>query len=103
MLEIRDLRAGYGQVQVLHGVDLDLGEGEIVALLGSNGAGKSTLNNNVSGIFRPFGGSIRLGGEDGRSAAASGSAARTLPRRRRSTWSTSASSRCPRDGASFPT
>ncbi len=64
MLEIRDLRAGYGQVQVLHGVDLDVAEGEIVALLGSNGAGKSTLNNNVSGIFRPFGGSIRLGGED---------------------------------------
>ncbi len=64
MLEIRNLRAGYGQVQVLHGVDLDVGEGEIVALLGSNGAGKSTLNNNVSGIFRPFGGSIRLGGED---------------------------------------
>jgi len=64
MLEIRDLRAGYGQVQVLHGVNLDVGEGEIVALLGSNGAGKSTLNNNVSGIFRPFGGSIRLGGED---------------------------------------
>jgi len=64
MLEIRNLRAGYGQVQVLHGVDLDVGEGEIVALLGSNGAGKSTLNNNVSGIFRPFGGTIRLGGED---------------------------------------
>ncbi len=64
MLEIRDLRAGYGQVQVLHGIDLDVAEGEIVALLGSNGAGKSTLNNNVSGIFRPFGGSIRLGGED---------------------------------------
>ena len=69
MLEIRDLRAGYGQVQVLHGVDLDVGEGEIVALLGSNGAGKSTLNNNVSGIFRPFGGSIRLGGEDVTAAA----------------------------------
>ncbi len=64
MLEVRDLRAGYGQVQVLHGVDLDVAEGEIVALLGSNGAGKSTLNNNVSGIFRPFGGSIRLSGED---------------------------------------
>ncbi len=69
MLEIRNLRAGYGQVQVLHGVDLDVGEGEIVALLGSNGAGKSTLNNNVSGIFRPFGGSIRLGGEDVTAAA----------------------------------
>ncbi len=69
MLEIRNLRAGYGQVQVLHGVDLDVGEGEIVALLGSNGAGKSTLNNNVSGIFRPFGGSIRLSGEDVTAAA----------------------------------
>ncbi len=69
MLEIRDLRAGYGQVQVLHGVDLDVGEGEIVALLGSNGAGKSTLNNNVSGIFRPFGGRVRLGGEDVTAAA----------------------------------
>jgi branched-chain amino acid transport system ATP-binding protein len=69
MLEIRDLRAGYGQVQVLHGVDLDVGEGEIVALLGSNGAGKSTLNNNVSGIFRPFGGRIRLDGEDVTAAA----------------------------------
>jgi len=69
MLEIRDLRAGYGQVQVLHGVDLDVGEGEIVALLGSNGAGKSTLNNNVSGIFRPFGGHIRLDGEDVTAAA----------------------------------
>ncbi|MHA1153282.1 MAG: ABC transporter ATP-binding protein [Alphaproteobacteria bacterium] len=69
MLEIRDLRAGYGQVQVLHGVDLDVAEGEIVALLGSNGAGKSTLNNNVSGIFRPFGGHIRFGGEDVTAAA----------------------------------
>ncbi len=69
MLEIRALRAGYGQVQVLHGIDLDVGEGEIVALLGSNGAGKSTLNNNVSGIFRPFGGSIRVDGEDVTAAA----------------------------------
>ena len=69
MLEIRDLRAGYGQVQVLHGVDLDVAQGEIVALLGSNGAGKSTLNNNVSGIFRPFGGRIRFAGEDVTAAA----------------------------------
>jgi branched-chain amino acid transport system ATP-binding protein len=64
MLEIRGLRAGYGPVQVLHGVDLDVGANEIVALLGSNGAGKSTLNNNVSGIYRPFGGVIRFDGND---------------------------------------
>ena len=64
MLEVRDMVAGYGQVEVLHGVSLDVGLGEIVALLGSNGAGKSTLNNNISGIYRPFGGSIVFEGRD---------------------------------------
>ncbi|HIB15425.1 MAG TPA: ATP-binding cassette domain-containing protein, partial [Candidatus Lambdaproteobacteria bacterium] len=48
MLEIRNLHAGYGKMQVLHGIDIEIGTGEIVALLGSNGAGKSTLNNNIS-------------------------------------------------------
>jgi branched-chain amino acid transport system ATP-binding protein len=62
MLEVRALRAGYGAVEVLRGVDLDVGDGEIVALLGSNGAGKSTLNNNVSGLYRPFGGTISFAG-----------------------------------------
>jgi len=62
MLEVKDLRAGYGHAKVLHGVSLKVGEGELVALLGSNGAGKSTLNNNISGIFKPFGGSIRFDG-----------------------------------------
>ncbi|SLN71461.1 ABC transporter ATP-binding protein [Oceanibacterium hippocampi] len=64
MLEVRDLRAGYGAVEVLHGVDLDVGDDEIVAILGSNGAGKSTLNNTISGLFPPFGGAIRFDGED---------------------------------------
>ncbi len=64
MLEVRGLRAGYGEVEVLHGVDIDVAEGEIVAVLGSNGVGKSTLNNNLSGLYRPFGGSIRFAGED---------------------------------------
>ena len=64
MLEIAGLRAGYGPIEVLRGVDLTVGAGEIVALLGSNGAGKSTLNNNVSGLYRPFGGSIRFEGEE---------------------------------------
>ena len=62
MLEVKDLKAGYGQAKVLHGVSLKIGEGELVALLGSNGAGKSTLNNNISGLYKPFGGSIRFDG-----------------------------------------
>jgi branched-chain amino acid transport system ATP-binding protein len=64
MLEIRSLRAGYGSVEILRGIDLDVGAGEIVAVLGANGVGKSTLNNNISGLFRPFGGSIHFKGED---------------------------------------
>ncbi len=64
ILQVRDLRAGYGPVEILRGVDLDVRAGEIVALLGSNGAGKSTLNNALSGIFRPFGGSIRFMGAE---------------------------------------
>jgi len=64
MLELRDLRAGYGQMKVLHGVSLRVGAGEIVALLGSNGAGKTTLNNNISGLFRPSGGAILFEGCD---------------------------------------
>ena len=64
MLEITGLRAGYGAIEILRGVDLTVGAGEIVALLGSNGAGKSTLNNNVCGLYKPFGGSVRFDGKD---------------------------------------
>lgn len=51
MLEVRALQAGYDGVPVLQGVDLDVGAGEIVALLGANGAGKTTLNKAVSGLL----------------------------------------------------
>ena len=64
MLEIRDLHAGYGQIEVLRGINLEVGAGEIVAVLGSNGVGKSTLNNNISALYKPFSGSIRFQGED---------------------------------------
>lgn len=64
MLEIKQLRAGYGQMKVLHGIDLEIAAGEIVALLGSNGAGKSTLNNNISGVYSPSGGQILFEGQD---------------------------------------
>jgi branched-chain amino acid transport system ATP-binding protein len=59
-LVVEGLRAGYGAVSVLHGVDLTVGEGELVAVLGMNGNGKSTLLNAVMGLVRPTAGSIRL-------------------------------------------
>jgi branched-chain amino acid transport system ATP-binding protein len=64
VLEVKSLRAGYGAIEVLRGVDLAVGAGEIVALLGSNGAGKSTLNNNVCGLYRPLAGTIRFDGKE---------------------------------------
>ena len=64
MLEIRQLHAGYGSVEILRGIDLDVAQGEIVAVLGSNGVGKSTLNNNISALYKPFSGSIRFEGEE---------------------------------------
>src|SRR5690606_15028583 len=62
LLEVRGLRAGYGQVEVLRGVDLDVNAGEIVVLLGSNGAGKSTLNNTVSGLCKAWAGTVSFDG-----------------------------------------
>jgi branched-chain amino acid transport system ATP-binding protein len=64
MLEVRNLSAGYGAIQILRGVSLEVSRGEIVALLGSNGAGKSTLNNVLSRIIPQFAGSLRFDGED---------------------------------------
>jgi branched-chain amino acid transport system ATP-binding protein len=64
MLEIRGLRGGYGQVEVLRGVDLTVRSGETVALLGSNGAGKSTLNNVVCGIYPAWDGTVQFDGQD---------------------------------------
>ena len=64
MLDIRGLRGGYGAVEVLRGIDLEIRAGEIVAVLGSNGAGKSTFNNTVCGLLPPFAGSIAFDGRD---------------------------------------
>jgi branched-chain amino acid transport system ATP-binding protein len=63
MLEIAGLDAGYGRVQVLWDVDLEVGEGELVALVGSNGAGKTTLLRAVSGMISSTGGDVRLDGD----------------------------------------
>src|SRR3977135_2561923 len=60
LLAISGLRAGYGSTEILRGVDLTVGEGEIVAVLGSNGTGKSTLNRTISGVMRATQGTIRF-------------------------------------------
>jgi len=62
---VRDVEAGYGAVRVLHGVSMEVNEGETVALLGTNGNGKSTLLKCIMGIVRPDAGEIVLE-EDGR-------------------------------------
>jgi ABC-type branched-subunit amino acid transport system ATPase component/MFS family permease len=64
LLLVRKLDAGYGDRQVLFGVDIDVREGEIVALLGTNGAGKSTLLKSISGIVEADRGAIILDGRD---------------------------------------
>ena len=60
VLAVSGLHAGYGATEILRGVDLTVGHGEIVAVLGSNGAGKSTLNRTISGVMRPWRGTIRF-------------------------------------------
>ncbi|HXI37754.1 MAG TPA: ABC transporter ATP-binding protein [Burkholderiales bacterium] len=64
MLEIAELRGGYGRIEVLRGISLKIDSGEIVALLGSNGAGKSTLNNTICGLFPAFSGRVSFEGRD---------------------------------------
>jgi branched-chain amino acid transport system ATP-binding protein len=64
LLTIEGLRAGYGAVEVLRGVDLHIAPGELVALLGSNGAGKTTLNSVVSGLVPTWSGRVMFDGQD---------------------------------------
>ncbi len=60
---VKNLSAGYGFVNVLRDVSLEINSGEIVAVLGSNGVGKTTLNNALSGLIRPTSGEIRFDDE----------------------------------------
>jgi branched-chain amino acid transport system ATP-binding protein len=64
LLQIEELRGGYGAVEVLRGISMNIGAGEIVAVLGSNGAGKSTLNNTMCGLYPAFSGRVRFDGRD---------------------------------------
>jgi branched-chain amino acid transport system ATP-binding protein len=58
MLNVRNLRAGYGKVEVLHGIGFEVNQSECVALVGANGAGKTTTLKCICGLIRPFGGEI---------------------------------------------
>jgi branched-chain amino acid transport system ATP-binding protein len=63
MLKIEKLAVAYGAIDALHGISLEVGPGEVVALLGANGAGKTTLLRTISGLHRPKSGAIRFEGE----------------------------------------
>ncbi len=56
MLELRDLRVSYGRTEVVHGVDIGVGRGEVVGMIGPNGAGKSSILRSICGLVRPGGG-----------------------------------------------
>lgn len=60
LLSVRDLHVGYGKIEVLHGISLEVGAGEIVALLGSNGAGKTTTLRTITGLTRARSGEVLL-------------------------------------------
>ena len=63
LLDVKGLSAGYGKIGVLHGIDMSIGAGEIVALLGPNGAGKTTLLRAISGLL-PWTGRVTFAGKD---------------------------------------
>ena len=64
MLEVRGLKTAYGRIPILHGIDLNVAEGEFVGILGHNGMGKTTLLKTLIGLLRPTGGSVELQGQD---------------------------------------
>ena len=64
MLKIKDIHSKYSSLEVLHGINLEVNKGEIVALLGGNGAGKTTTINTISGIVKQSSGTIEFEGKD---------------------------------------
>lgn len=75
ILELRGIRASYGTIEVLHGIDLCVNTGEVVALLGPNGAGKSTTIKVISGLLKPSAGLVLVAGRN-----VAGASAHTLAR-----------------------
>ena len=63
LLQVEDLRSGYGSIPVLQGVTFSVTEGETAVMFGLNGAGKSTTVNTVAGLLRTWGGQTRFDGE----------------------------------------
>ncbi len=63
MLKIKNLKAGYGDIEILHDVSLEVNPGETVALIGANGAGKTTTLRTISGLIRSWGGDIHFDGQ----------------------------------------
>ena len=90
MLELKAIKAAYGRIEVVHGVDLAVARGSVTALLGPNGAGKSTLLKVACGLLPPSGGSLLIDGEPFASSRPSG-------------WPERASAPCPRAVRSSPT
>ena len=64
LLEVHDLKAGYGDKEIVHGVSFDIPRGQFVCVIGANGCGKSTLLKNLLGLVDPFGGSVFIDGKD---------------------------------------
>ena len=64
LLQVRDIHAGYGRLDILHGVGLEVRAGEMVCVIGPNGAGKSTALKTILGILRPKSGAILLNGTE---------------------------------------
>ena len=64
ILEVKDLHAFYGKSHILHGVSLDVNEGELVTLLGRNGAGKSTTIRSLMGLMKSMKGSVKMFGKE---------------------------------------
>ena len=69
MLELRGLKVAHGGVEVLHGIEMSLGEGEVVGIVGPNGAGKSSLLRAICGLTRPSAGEISFAGRSLRGLA----------------------------------
>ena len=64
MLEVRDLHAGYGDKEIVHGISFTIERGQFVCVIGANGCGKSTLLKNLLGLIQPFSGQVLMDGVD---------------------------------------